>query len=369
MRRMGRAGGRAAAALVLMALGACSEAPPEAAQAVRPVRITAIAYRASAETATYPGEVKARFEAPLGFRVAGKIIARKVEMGDLVQPGQVIAALDPSDLELRRKAAASAVAGARATYTQTSADLARTRELVAKGNTSKAEFDRRLNAFRVADAALQQADAELAATVNQLAYAELKSDTLGVVTGIMAEAGQVVAAGASVIRLARPEEIEVAVDVPENRLDEIRKASRISVTLWSDQERVLGATLREVAPDADPVSRTYAVRVTLGGDVSGIGLGMTATVAFVRPAGEQLAAVPLSALYRQGDRPAVWVLDPRTDQVALAPVEVAHYGDQTALLKSGVGEGALVVTAGVHKLQEGQRVRPLAAGPDGEPKS
>lgn len=368
MTRVGKRGIAIAAAALVM-LGGCSEPPPKAEAPVRPVRTAAISYRSTAATATYPGEVKARFEAPLGFRVAGKIVARKVQIGDLVQPGQVIAALDPSDLDLRHRAATAAVAAAQATYVQTHADLARYRELLARGNTAKADYDRRLNAFRVAEAALQQAKADLATAANQLDYAQLTADTLGIVTAVLAEAGQVVAAGTPVVRLARPEEIEVAVDVPENRLDEIRKASRITASLWSDRDRTLPARLREIAPNADPVSRTYAVRVSLTGDLAGVGLGMTATVSFRQPDGRVLAAIPATALYRLGERPAVWVFDRAAGTVALAAVEVARYGDHTVLLSGGVPDGTLIVTAGVHKLEPGQKVRDLADGPRGEPKS
>jgi RND family efflux transporter MFP subunit len=179
------------------------------------------------------------------------------------------------------------------------------------------------------------------------------------VTAIQAEVGQVMAQGQGVLRLARLDELEIVVGVPEHRLKVVREARSASFELWSDPGRRHAARLRELSPSADPVTRTYAARFSVIEPPEFIGLGMTATLGFERPDNVPVAEVPLSAIFQRGTQPAVWVVDRDTGTVELRPVTIARWRDDTAAIRSGVKEGELIATAGVHKLETGQTVKPL----------
>lgn len=338
-----------------LALASCAKEEPKPA-APRPV-ITAVAEKSrGGELAVYAGEVRARREADLGFRVPGKVVARHVDVGAQVKKGDLIAKLDPSDAQLNVAASKSAVAAAQTEHDFARAELERYKSLLEQKFISQAVFDQKLNAFKAAQARLEQAQAQASVTRNQSGYTALYADQDGVITAISAEAGQVVAAGQAVARLARPEEKEVLINVPETRFEELRTQGRqILVRILADATRTYAGRIREVAPNADPVTRTFATRVTIVDAGPEVALGMTANVAVVGE-GRDVVVLPLTALYHQGEKPAVWVVDPASATVRLQPVTVGQYRDNAVVLASGLAGGERVVTAGVNKLVEGQKV-------------
>jgi len=343
-----------------IALSACSE-KQERIEDIRPVTVVKVAPAGAVPDVRYTGDVRARYETALGFRVPGKIVARDVEVGSRVKHGQVLARLDPSDFRLNIEAARSQLAAAEADHLQAKDELARYRNLYEQKFVSAAEFDRRQNAYNVAKARLEQAQAQLGVTRNQSAYTTLRADDDGIITAIAAEVGQVVSAGQEVMRLARLEEKEVVISMPESRLGELDAAREVTITLWAQPDVTFAGRIREISPSADPVTRTYTVKVTLLRPSAEVQLGMTANVLLGTEAAHPIIRLPLTALYQQGEQPAVWIIDPETSAVVLTPVEVARYTQEAVEISSGLKTGDVVVRAGVHKLTAGQKVRVLAA--------
>jgi multidrug efflux system membrane fusion protein len=356
MVRKWMAAGMAAAALV----GAGCTREQERPEEVRPVTVVKVLPSEAGMQLSYTGDVRPRYESALGFRVAGKIVARKVEVGSRVQRGQELARLDPSDYMLNLEAAKSQLAAAQADYLQAKDDLQRYRDLFEKKFISAAEYDRRQNAYNVAKAKLEQAQAQLGVTQNQSAYTSLRADRDGVIISISGEVGQVVSAGQEVMRLAQLGEKEVVVSVPESRLDELRGVDSVAISLWASPDARFAGRIREISPSADPVTRTYSVRVTILKPTPQVQLGMTANVLLGDEKGDAVVRLPLSALYQNGQEPAVWLVDPKTSQVKLTPVKVARYTQDAVEIASGLHAGDVVVRAGVHKLTAGQRVRVIA---------
>jgi membrane fusion protein, multidrug efflux system len=334
---------------------AMTEAPP------RPARVQEVAFRAEVRRMTLAGVVAPRIETNLGFRVAGKIIAREVDVGARVVSGQVLARLDPNDLKLARDNAAAAVIAAEAEEARARADLERYAGL--RGSTAFVPqmYDQRLSTANAARARLDQARAQLATAENNLGYAALVADASGVITGLTMEVGQVVSAGQQVARLARTDELEILVNVPEQRLGFVAESSDVTFELWAQPGRTFKARLRELAPAADPATRTYAARFSLVERPPVTALGMTATLIVERPSTEKVAELPITAVFQQDSAPAVWVVNRTTGVVALRPVIVLRWRDDAAVITGGVSDGDLVVTAGVHKLDAGQRVTPRPA--------
>jgi multidrug efflux system membrane fusion protein len=342
-----------------LGLSGCSK-PAETMDAARPVNVVTVARDMGDAQTSYTGDVRARYETPLGFRVAGKLVARNVEVGSTVVKGQILARLDPSDFRLNIEAARSQLAAARSDLAQAEDDLKRYRELYAKKFISAAEFDRRQTTYDIAKARLEQASAELGVAQNQSAYTELRADQNGIITANNVEVGQVVSAGQPVMRLARPEEKEVVVSVPESRLDELRAAGDVAITLWAEPDARFKGKIREVSPTADPVTRTYTAKVTVLDPTRDMQLGMTANVILGPREARPVIRLPLAALYQKGDAPAVWIVDAATSQVALRPVQVARYTQDAVEITAGLQPGEVVVRAGVHKLHDGEKVRVLA---------
>ncbi len=357
---------RALSALTLAALlgplslllAACEQpAPPP--EPIRPVRVATVTPQAFEGRSTYTGEVRARYETNVSFRIGGKIVARYVEIGSEVKKGTLLARLDSEDTRLAIENARAQVNAAQADQVQTQADLARYRKLYDTKVISQAEMDRR-NAVADASAArLESARSQLRVTQNQMGYTELTADADGVITSIAVEAGQVVSAGQTVLRLARPEEKEVVFNVAENRLDELRRASAIRISLWAQTDQSFPGVVREIAPGADPVTRTYAVKVSVQNAPPTMRLGMTTSVTILQRGEEGMVALPLSALYQEQDKPAVWVFDPDSETVSLRRVQVSAYVERYVLINDGLKRGEKVVTAGVHKLIPNQKVRLL----------
>lgn len=354
---------RAAAVLLALALAGCEGELAATSEIVRPVRTQVLVPTVVDVVGVFPGEIRPHRESRLGFQVNGKLVERNVQLGDSVQQGQVLARLDPQDLGLAESAARAELAAAEADRIRTSADLARYTKLFEAGFISKAEFDQRRAAQAAAEARSAQARAGLQVRTNQAEYAVLRADADGLVTGVDAEVGQVVAAGQPVVRVASGTESEVAIQIPEGRLDAVRAIGRATVSLWAAGPELQGE-LTEIAASADPATRAFAARVRLRDTPESVRYGMTATVSFSRALAQPMAQVPLSALLRQGEGTAVWVVDPHTLAVRKHPVQVATVTDTEVILAPGLPAGAEVVTAGVHLLTEGQRVKRLNGDAD-----
>jgi multidrug efflux system membrane fusion protein len=356
----------AAGAVALVALGAFSwkaaPTPATSEPAIRPARIAEIEFRSHMHSLMLAGTVVPRIETTLGFRVAGKVISREVDVGAAIQRGQLIARIDPTDYRLAVDNARAALASANADHARAKADLDRYQAL--RGSTAfmPQTLDTRQSVSSTAQARVDQARSQLATAENNLAYTELHADAAGVITAVQAEVGQVLAQGQGVVKLARSEELEILVGVPEHRLRTVRDSSTVSFELWSDTGHRYAARLRELSPSADPMTRTYPARFTVVEPPSFIGIGMTASLTLARPDPELLAEVPLTAIFQQGTQPAVWVVDKVSGAVALRPVTISRWRDETALIASGVQDGEIVATAGVHKLEPGQKVKPVALG-------
>jgi RND family efflux transporter MFP subunit len=350
--------------VVAAALAGCS-APPPPAPPVRPVQLAEARAATGLAAAAFAGEVKPRHESELGFRIPGKVVARYVDAGSRVTRGQALARLDPADVGLQADAQRAAVTAAQNEVTFAAAEFDRYENLYKQKFVSASALDQKRNALDTNRAKLAQARAQLAVTQNQASYATLSAPETGVITSVQAEAGQVVAAGQPVMKLAREDEREVAISVPESRLGELKAAAGLGVVLWADRTRVYPARVREISPSVDPVTRTFAVRVAVLQPDAALQWGMTANVV-LQGADMDGVIVPLTSIHREGDRPAVWIYDPQTQQVALRPVTIAQYREDGAIIGSGLAPGERVVAAGVHKLLPGQKVRPYD-GPGADP--
>ncbi|MFM6986067.1 MAG: efflux RND transporter periplasmic adaptor subunit [Hydrogenophaga sp.] len=357
------------AVLLVAALTACSrpEQPPEP---VRSVKLLTVGAASGEVQQEYAGEVKARVESRLGFRVGGKLVSRPAEPGQRVQPGQLLAQLDATDLALAGQAAQAQVSAAQTQRDLAVADVRRLADLHAQGFISQAELDRRQAALDAAEAGLRQARAQGAVQDNQARYARLQADAAGVVVGVEAEVGQVVAAGAPVVRVARDGARDVVFSVPEDRLASVKPGGRAKVRLWSaaqgdPQGAPLTGVVREVAASADPLTRTYLVKLALPPEAD-IALGATAYVSLSTPAATAAVALPTSALMRTADGgSAVWVFDPASSTVQSRTVALASADGHTVRVVAGLQPGEAVVAAGVHVLVQGQKVtRFVAAGQD-----
>lgn len=336
-------------------LPACRE-EKKAAVVVPSVLVAQALPAAGTEAMVYAGEVRARHEADLAFRVGGKLVARLVDVGATVKPGTVLARLDPADLQLNLAAVRAQASAAESDLALAEADLDRYTALAREKFVSPAMLDARATAWKAAAARLDQAKAQLAVSGNQAGYGILTSDRAGVVTAVLAEAGQVVAAGQPVVRVARPEEKEVLIYVPESQLAALKAAPAMTVGLWARPDLKLQGRLRELAPAADPATRTYAARIRLIDAGPAVQLGMTAQVALAgAPAGAG-ALVPLSAVIERGQGAEVWVVV--KDKAERRPVQVAAYRQDGVVLATGVAAGEAVVAVGAHKLVAGQAVKP-----------
>lgn len=326
---------------------------------VRPARVLEIAYSRQTRSLVLAGTVVPRIETTLGFRVSGKIVQRSVDVGTVVKPGDLIAQLDPADLRLAVDNARAALASAEADHVRAKSDHERYQQLRGGAAFTPQTLEQRQMLAATTLARADQARSQLSSAENNLAYTELRADTGGVVTAVQAEVGQVMSQGQGVVRVARTDELEILVGVPEHRLKVVRGSAAAGFELWSDPGKRHAARLRELSPSADPTSRTYPARFSIVDPPEFIGLGMTATLSFERPDAMPVAEVPLAAIFQQGTRPAVWVVDRATGAVELRPIVIARWRNDTAAIASGVKDGELIATAGVHKLEAGQKVKPV----------
>lgn len=341
---------------VLALLLAACEPAPVAPPPPRPVRVATVALQPSAAAARYAAVIRPRIEADLGFRINGKLVQRLVEVGQRVAAGQPLARLDPVDLELQVKATEAQLASARADAANADAEWRRAASLKGGGWTSGQTYDRAKAAHERAQARLTELQASLSVLRNNKAYAVLSADADGVVTAVLAEPGQVLDVGQPAIRLARLGEMEIAADIPEHQAAALAQ-QRLTAEAWSLPGVTIAASLRELAPAADPVTRTYRVRATLTNPPAELQLGMTATLIATPPHSVAVARVPLTAVTQQGERPAVWVVADSGDRVELRPIEIAAFAGDWAVVRAGLSGGERIVTAGAHLLDPGQRIR------------
>ena len=339
-------------------LAACSQATEERPDEVRPVRVIQVGVTEGARSIAYAGEVRARHETRLAFRVGGKIVERLVEVGSRVQPGQAVARLDGADLKLAAASSRAQVQSLELQRSLAEADYKRYRELREKNFISQAEYDRRANALATAQSQLAAARAQAAQVANQVGYATLIADVAGVVTAVEAEAGQVVAAGQTVVRVAQPGEKEIAFAVPEGQRHRIEKSSVLEVSVNAMPGKTWKAKLRELSPVADPATRTYTARATILDAGDEVELGMSARATLALASGAKHIEVPLSALYSRGDTAQVYVVGA---DATVQPRNIRTGGirGERIVVESGLNPGEVVVAAGAQFLRPGQKVRVL----------
>ena len=346
--------------LLLVGLAACGgrEEPTET---PRPALVVRPGGGAAAALTAYAGEIRARQESPLSFRIGGNLLRREVSAGDKVRHGQLLAVLDPGDQALQAQAAQAQLAAAEADLVRARGDLTRYSKLVEQQLISRSAYDAQLAAFKAAEGQARAARAQADVARNQAAYTQLRAPRDGVIATRQAEAGQVVGAGQTIYTLAADSGRDVVIALPENRIREFHLGQPVLVELWNAPGERLPGTIREISAAADPQTRTFAARVNLPGDAAqAVELGQSARV-YVQETGAQAALrVPLSAVQRDaGGRTAVWVVDPRTHQVKSRVVALGAYGDVDVPVSKGVAAGDWIVAAGGHLLREGQVVAPV----------
>ena len=332
------------AALVVFTAAAagCGQQPAET-EAPQLVRTVTVGAEAEREGSAYSGTVRGRYESALAFQAGGRITARNVQLGSVVHAGDVLMTVDPKDVVQSVYQAQAQVSAAQAQLQLAEANLARYKQLFAQDAVSAAALDQYQTAYDQA-----------------ASYTNLTADADGVVSALSGEVGQVVAAGQTVLTLVHSGELEVQIDVPENKLAEFPVGQAVTLSFWALPGQTAQGTVREVSPMADAASRTYAVRVAVPSPPEGMQLGMTASVHVSAADGSGSYTLPLSALYQTGDAPQVWVVG-KDGTLSLKTVSVEGFGDNTVAV-TGLAAGDVVVTAGVHMLREGQTVRTEGEG-------
>lgn len=328
----------------------------EPANPARPVLVRVAARERLAQPRVLVGTVRARVEADHGFRIAGKLAERRVQMGDRVKAGAPLALLDETDLRLSRQSAEAELEAARATLKQAELERERIAELRNRGWSTDQAAERQRASVAEAQGRVARAERQVELAVNAQSYAVLKADHDGIVIGLSAEAGQVVAAGQPIVRLARDGDREVQVAVPEQDLD-FARAARAEAALWSEPNRPYAAQLRELSPNADSATRTFQARFNMPGIAADSPLGMTATLTLSPVDDASGIRLPLAAILDQGAGPQVFVVAPGSGELRLRPVTIRAYEAREVLIGKGVEEGEAIVVLGVHTLRDGQKVR------------
>jgi membrane fusion protein, multidrug efflux system len=348
----------AMAGVAVALLAGCSKPEPvqEPVRAVKVVTVNSTKLESGAE---FSGEVRARIESRFGFRVGGKLMQRAVEPGQRVKVGQLLAQMDARDYLLAADAAKAQVTAAATNRNLTIAEYKRFSELKDQNFISGAELDRRDAAVKGAEAQLEQAQAQLSSQRNQTGYTKLTADIAGVVLGVDAEAGQVVAAGQTIVRIAKDGARDVVFSVPEDKVALVTMGSPVEVRTWAGSGALKGV-VREIAASADPVTRTFQIKVGMDTKEAAESLALGSTVSVMPQAlslaGIEVIKLPTSALKRDGKSTAVWVVDRASMTVKSQNVEVVSAEGNEVVVSSGVSPGMLVVAAGVHVLQAGQKV-------------
>ncbi len=346
----------------LLLLAACGK-PPAAPEEIRAVRTVLVTVGRTDAANTYAGEVRPRYESNLGFRVAGKIETRLVNVGEQVRKGQALMRLDPQDLALNESASRATVTAQEAQFAVEKADFERFSKLADTGFVSRAELDRQKTRFEAAKAQLESVRAQARVSGNQTGYAELRADADGTITSLEGEAGQVVAAGQTVVRLARSGAMEIAANAPEQLIQRLKVGQPVEVLLWSANGKPIKGRIRELAQSADAATRTYALRVSVENPPAAMQLGMTASVRIVDDSLPALIHLPLTAYVESGGAQGVWVFDEATGAVNFRPLTLVGFERNEALIAEGLKPGERVVTAGAALLRAGQKVKLLVEPP------
>ncbi|MDG4873848.1 efflux RND transporter periplasmic adaptor subunit [Mesorhizobium sp. WSM4935] len=341
--------------LVVAALAACSRSEEQPPEVIRPV-LSVVVEPKTVETFGFAGSVEPQYSADLAFRLLGRVVSRDVKVGDLVTKGTTIAALDPTALELAVQASKADLSNAQAQFINAAASEDRQRQLLASANISQATFDAARQARQAAEAGVERANAALAKSQEQLGYARLFSDFDGVVTATGAEVGQTVSAGQTVVTVARNDPREAVVDIPDQLTGDLTVGMPFEIVLQSLPSIKTGAKLREVAPQSEGATRTRRVRLTLVNPPTAFRLGSTITATRMTKV-EPTIELPISALLERDGSQKVWIVDPQSSSVSTREIKVASRNGGSFTVAGGLEAGMRVVTAGVHSLSEGQKVK------------
>jgi membrane fusion protein, multidrug efflux system len=348
-----------AVGLALLAAGCNQEAKTEP-PLPRPVRTVTVEKGVVGDAVQLTGDIRAENEVNLAFRIGGRIIERKGEVGDKVEPDQVLAKLDPQDELNTLRSAQAALTAAHAQQVEAQNTFDRQNHLMERGFTTRAIFESAKQALQTAQARVDDATAQLDIAQDRVGFTELRANVEGTITARSAESGQVVQAGQPIFTVARTDGRDAVFDVPAQVLRAAPADATITIALADDPSVTAKARVRTVSPQADPVTRTFQVRLSLIDHPEAMRLGATVTGRLQLESGKGIS-IPASALTATGSKPAVWVVDPANLTVALRNVEVARFDPASAVISSGLEPGDVVVTAGVQALHPGQKVRLLGA--------
>jgi RND family efflux transporter MFP subunit len=341
------------------------DAPVIAERAVQPVRVTRVTFASADWSDSYTGTIRPQHEVPLGFRMPGKLIVRLVDVGDRVTAGQILARLDDTDARLELDAADAELAAARTDLLRAEADVARARDLFAAGHVAQSALDRATSAAAEALSRADRAGQMRALAANRLSYMELVAEADGILTGTLAEPGQVVAAGQPVLSLAEAAALDVVFALPEQSRALLETAGA-TAELWGVSGKEYALSLRDISPDVDPVGRTYRVRMTLTAPDAEAALGRTVTVRLTTSGTQPAAALPLAAVVNDGAGAAVWRLPQGADHVERVPVDLVRIEGEVALVRGPLVDGDFVVSLGANKIDHTRPVRVVetAASPE-----
>lgn len=339
-----------------LALSSCNEEKAETKPEIRPVKVVEIAKATNVRALEFSGSVKSRTEMNLGFRIAGKVTERLVDIGDRVRPGDVLSRVDPTDYQLAVDSAKANLDAAEKAEETAKLALDRANALFKKDAVPKAQLEQAQLGFDQAASTRIAASSSLEQAKNQLSYAELKSDRDGIVTAINADRGQVVNAGTPVVTVVAEDQKEVQIAVPENDIADFKPGKAVKARFWSDDKLVLAGKVREVSGSADPQSRTFSVRVSLPNDPRVL-IGMTATVQAEAAMGPDTITVPLSALAEKDGSKIVWTVDAKAQTVHSRAVKVADFTGDGVGVTDGLSPGDIVVTAGTQFMTENLKVK------------
>lgn len=347
--------------LAALPLAACQEKTTEQPE-IRPVRTLIAEPKPVNDDQRVVGEVRPRYESELGFRVSGKIISRTAEVGNIVKKGDVLARLDEQDHRNKVRSAETDIVANDAVLVEARSAEERSRQLLSTGSTTRAIYDSALKNLRSAEARSESAKTALEMAKDQLAYSELHAEFDGVVTSIGGEVGQVVSSGKMIVRVARLADKDAVFSISESTFSEKNGSGRpeVVVSLLSSPDIFADGVVREISPMADPATRTYQVKVTLTNAPEQMRFGAS-VVGRIKASTTPVVVLPASALFDRGGRPAVWIVDMSSGHIDLKDVTVARYEADRVIISEGLTKGDIVVTAGVNRLRERQKVR-LADG-------
>ncbi|WP_247882125.1 efflux RND transporter periplasmic adaptor subunit [Brucella intermedia] len=354
-RRISHSGLVIGATLLMMG---CSQEPGERPAQIRPVQVASVERRNDGQSSTFTGQIQAQNEVSLAFRVSGRMIERPVNVGDKIIAGQVVARLDSQNAQNTLRSARAALAAAESQLITAQNAFSRQDRLLRNGFTTRAHHDDARSALETARSSVDNAQAQVKIAEDNLGYTELIADSSGIVTERGAEPGEVVQAGQMVVEVAREGGRDGVFEVPAGILREAEPDSIVNVTLTSDPSVKAVGRVREVSPRADPVTRTFQVRVGIDNAPDAMRLGATVN-GRVSVGSASTIKIPASALTAANDAPAVWIVDPQTETVTLRNIEVAGFGSASVSVASGLSAGDIIVTAGIQALHPGQKVRVL----------